>query len=165
MMVCPGGPAWLWRLCTAGCRCGSTPTSPPPCTRWPGTRAWCTTSSTPASGHTILFCDWLIMKILCPDWLTAPAPGCPRATPAWRWPSPSGSRRRRTPSRSGGGQSWTRGHIQITICYLQILLQILSNGSVISVYSVCQYSPLQIDKVYITVWLNRYPVKCKTHYK
>ena len=112
-MWCPGGPAWRWRLCTAGCRCGSTPTSPPPCTRWPGTRAWCTTSSTPASGHTTLFCDWLIMKILCSDWLTAPAPGCPRATPAWRWPSPSGSRRRRTPSRSGGGQSWTGGTFRL----------------------------------------------------
>ena len=64
-MWCPGGPAWRWRLCTAGCRCGSTPTSPPPCTRWPGTRAWCTTSSTPASGHTTLFCDWLMQWKYC----------------------------------------------------------------------------------------------------
>ena len=58
---------------------------------------------------------WLAnaMKILCSDWLTAPAPGCPRATPAWRWPSPSGSRRRRTPSRSGGGQSWTGGTFRL----------------------------------------------------
>ena len=54
---------------------------------------------------------------------------------------------------------------RLPFCYLQILLQIFSNGSVISVYSVCQYSPLQIDKVYITVWLNRYSVKCKIHYK
>ena len=125
-------------------------------------RLHCTGLSLAADTATILFCYWLIQSqysLLIGSSRVA-AGNTSLAVALAQWFSEETD-----PEQIRWRPVLDRGHIQIIICYLQILLQILSNGSVISVYSVCQYSPLQIDQVYFTVWLNRYPVKCRTHYK